>query len=246
MSEKYYLSQTMAFDLRDKADRVSSDFGMLDIFAIINRVHSVSASKYTPFEWESALTRETDSDIASNGDALFRHLLRMNLGERNEVESTLPHRYHVICRMSMLITSWLKQSAKLMKINKFFNGTYDPKLFSHSDSFRLVPPETVWFLLCKIKIEGVIGKSEVLLAAAKSENDVNRIAMSKFMTYYAMLLSAYNKLERNPIELDADCPLDINIIVEKIPGFAEMTYIVTDILAWLISLWALAPKKNKI
>ena len=109
MSEKYYLSQTMAFDLRDKADRVSSVFGMLDIFAIINRVHSVSASKYTPFEWENMLTRETDSDIASNGDALFRHLLRMNLGERNEVESALHHRYHVICRMSMLITSWLKQ-----------------------------------------------------------------------------------------------------------------------------------------
>lgn len=122
-----------------------------DIVKTIHDVHVSGAKKWKAFSAENNPTALGDSTTVYNLDAMMRHLLLLCMGEDCEHESGMPHANHVLCRMSMLISSWYTE--QLIKNTKFTPKEEliltSPELESilHSNSMLLTPPVTIWVLL---------------------------------------------------------------------------------------------------
>lgn len=122
-----------------------------DIIKTIHDVHVSGAKKWKAFSAENNPTVLGDSTTVCNLDAMMRHLLLLCMGEDCEHESGMPHANHVLCRMSMLISSWYTE--QLIKDTKFTPKEEltltSPELESilHSNSMLLTPPVTIWVLL---------------------------------------------------------------------------------------------------
>lgn len=122
-----------------------------DIVKTIHDVHVSGAKKWKAFSAENNPTALGDSTTVYNLDAMMRHLLLLCMGEDCEHESGMPHANHVLCRMSMLISSWYTE--QLIKNTKFtpkeelILTSQELESILHSNSMLLTPPVTIWVLL---------------------------------------------------------------------------------------------------
>lgn len=165
MSNKYRLCRDFEVYSVNKVsgkESIIHNYTVFDILQMIGLVHA-NATKYPAFSWESALDQKSDSDPMSNLEAIFRHSVAIITNGPIDHESRLPHYFHLLCRLQMLVTG-------IDSVQTFYSPGIPDTVRSDLRHFALVTPAFLKHI-CTLSLDAIKAASKSFILDSRLAGD---------------------------------------------------------------------------